>query len=129
MITRRSFILTALATLFTLVCAAPVMAQDGEMAELQKRFKARDGEVRKLKSAGTVGETSEGYLDFVESRDKDGAKVVDDENADRRKLYKLIAEKEGTTPDKVAKINAKRNFERARAGEFLKEEGKWRKKS
>ena len=129
MITRRSFILTALATLFALVCAAPVMAQDSEMAELQKRFKARDGEVRKLKSAGTVGETSEGYLDFVESRDKDGAKVVDDENADRRKLYKLIAEKEGTTPDKVAKINAKRNFERARAGEFLKEEGKWRKKS
>ena len=64
----------------------------------------------------------------MENKSADASKVVDAENADRRKPYAALAEKEGTTPATVAKVNAKRNFERARAGEYLKEEGKWRKK-
>ena len=42
--------------------------------------------------------------------------------------YKLIADKEGVEVDVVAKRAAKRNFERAKAGEWLKQGGKWKKK-
>ena len=130
MTTRRTFIMTMAAALLAMLSfgASPALAQETDLAELQKRFKARYEDVQKLKSAGVVGETSEGYLDFVEKKTADAAKVVDAENADRRKLYAALAEKEGTTPATVAKVNARRNFERARAGEYLKEEGKWRKK-
>lgn len=55
--------------------------------------------------------------------------LVDEENADRRELYKLIAEKEKTTPEKVAERNAARNFQKARSGEYLKTRpGEWKKK-
>ena len=130
MTTRRTFMMTIVTAAFALLTfgAAPALSQETDLAELQKRFKERHGDVQKLKSAGVVGETSEGYLDFVENKSADASKVVDAENADRRKLYAALAEKEGTTPATVAKVNAKRNFERARAGEYLKEEGKWRKK-
>lgn len=130
MTTRRTFMLTTGAVLLALLTfgAAPVLAQENDLVELQKRFKERHGEVQKLKSAGLVGETSEGYLDFVEKKSADAAKIIDAENADRRKLYAALAEKEGTTPATVAKVNARRNFERARAGEYLREEGEWRKK-
>ena len=127
MTTRRTFIL---ATLFALVTtlfgsgATPAFAQNSK-AELQKRFKQRDPEIRKLKAAGTVGETSDGYLDFVKGG---SSEVVDEENADRRTLYAMIAKDEGISAETVASRNAKRNFDRAAKGEFLKDGGKWKKK-
>ena len=97
--------------------------------ELQKRFEARLPQVEELKKKGTVGETDEGYLDFVAARSDKAGELVDEENGDRRKLYDLIAAKTGTTAAVVAKRAAGRNFERAKSGEFLKESGKWRKKA
>jgi uncharacterized protein len=75
-----------------------------------------------------VGETSAGLVDFVEKRDSKAAKLVEEENDDRKALYELIAEKEGISADVVATRAAKRNFDRAKAGEYLKEGGKWKKK-
>lgn len=117
----------ALAVVALLLTASSSLAQSKE--ELQERFEKRLGEIRQLKQAGTVGETSEGYLDFVEGRSAKAGAVVDDENADRKALYRLIAKETGTTPAKVAERAGKRNFERARAGEYLKEGGKWKKKA
>ena len=129
--TRRTFVLTTLIALLAsfLAAPAPALAQDAEMKALQKRFKARDPEVRKLKSAGVVGETDDGFLDFVDKRDSAAAKTVDEENADRRELYALIARKEGTKPEAVAIVNAKRNFDRAKPGEYLRTKGNWAKKT
>ena len=117
----------ALAVVALLLTASSSLAQSKE--ELQERFEKRLGEIRQLKQAGTVGETSEGYLDFVEGRSAKAGAVVDDENADRKALYRLIAKETRTTPAKVAERAGKRNFERARAGEYLKEGGKWKKKA
>ena len=102
----------------------------GREKELQERFKQRYDQIRGLKKQGVIGETTEGYLDFVEKKPTDAEKLINEENDDRRELYKLIAQKEGTTPEKVASLNAKRNFQKAAAGEFLKgADGKWTKKS
>jgi uncharacterized protein YdbL (DUF1318 family) len=117
---------TVLTTLFVLT-ASTALAAPSE-GDLKKRFEARYPEIRELKSKGVIGETDGGYVEFVKDRDKDAADVVKDENDDRKALYALIAEKEKTEPEVVAKRNAKRNFERAKDGEYLKEDGNWRKK-
>ncbi|MEO6436155.1 MAG: hypothetical protein ABIP55_10390, partial [Tepidisphaeraceae bacterium] len=75
MTTRRTFILTTLFALLTTFAffPAPLLAQDAEMKELQKKFKQRDPEVRKLKTAGIAGETDDGFIDFVDQKDSDAA--------------------------------------------------------
>lgn len=111
-----------------LTAPSPVTQSDEEMKELKKKFEARYEKVKQLKSAGVVGETEDGFLDFVKERNPDAAATVEEENADRRKLYDLIAKKEGVTADVVAKRNAQRNFEKARKGEWIKKGGKWEQK-
>ena len=99
-------------------------------AELQARFRERDGALDAAKRDGKIGETTEGLIDFV--RGGDDAKLrrlVDDENKDRRELYEIIAKETGATAAVVAEQNARRNYQRARAGEYLKTAtGEWKQK-
>ena len=109
---------------------ASLFAADAKADEaaLQKRFKARYPQIQQLKTDGVVGETSAGLVDFVEKKDSKAAKLVEEENDDRKALYEVIADKEAISADVVAARAAKRNFDRAKAGEYLKEGGKWKKK-
>jgi uncharacterized protein YdbL (DUF1318 family) len=128
-LTRRSFIVTLL-SLALLPLAAHAAAASRE-EELRKSFEQRYPKLAELKKAGTVGETFHGYVELVDekSKDKEAKEQVDAENDDRKELYKLIADKEKTTAEKVAERNAKRVFEKAKPGEYLKgEDGKWKKK-
>jgi uncharacterized protein YdbL (DUF1318 family) len=120
---------TSIATVLIALLAFASFASAAESKEeLQKRFKQRLPEINKLKAEGVVGETSEGYLDFVSERSSKASELVNEENGDRRNLYAIIADETGATVEVVAKRNAKRNFESAKPGEYLKEGGKWRKK-
>ena len=121
----KTAIMTLLMTLFAFAGVAHAAPSE---SDLRKRFEERYPAIRELKQKGTVGETSDGYLDFVKEKDDEAADLVKDENDDRKALYKLIADKEKTEPEVVAKRNARRNFDRARDGEYLKEGGKWKKK-
>jgi uncharacterized protein YdbL (DUF1318 family) len=113
-----------------LLFPALVRAADNDMDSLQKRFKERYPQIKKLKSDGVVGETYKGYIDFVDKKDPASDDLVKAENDDRTALYDALAKKEGTTPEKVAERNAKRNFERAKPGEYLQDKnGKWQKKA
>jgi uncharacterized protein YdbL (DUF1318 family) len=125
--TRRTFI-AALIALFLLPATALFAAES--KAELQKRFKARYAEIQQLKKDAVVGETDEGYIDFVnDKKDAKHTDLVDQENTDRRALYALIAKDTGESAETVAKHNAQRNFEKAKSGEWIKVDGKWKKKA
>ena len=121
----------------TLICLAlllvpaTIFAADKDTTEtLRGRFQARHPQIQKLKSEGVIGETVKGLVDFVKDKTADAEAIVKEENGDREALYKLLAAKENTTPEKVAERNAKRNFEKAKPGEYLQEsDGKWRKKA
>ena len=116
--------------LIVLMLGAAAAYGADDLQSLQKRMKARYGQIVKLKSAGKIGETWSGYVEAVkpEFRD-DAAGLINAENADRRTLYRLMAEEEGLTPEEVAKNNAVRNFQKARKGEYLKgPEGQWKQK-
>jgi uncharacterized protein YdbL (DUF1318 family) len=128
-------IVFALITAFALTplaahAAKPVApaAATPEEAALQKRFKARYPQIQQFKKEGVIGETEAGYLDFVKQKDEKAAKIVDEENTDRKTLYKIIADREGITIEVVAQRAAKRSFDHAKPGEWLKEGGKWRQK-
>jgi uncharacterized protein YdbL (DUF1318 family) len=101
-------------------------------AELQERFRERDSELDANKKDGKIGETTEGLIDFVKSEfreDRALKRLVDEENKDRAELYEIIAKETGATPAVVAEQNARRNYQRARPGEYLKTAGgEWRQK-
>lgn len=129
MIPRRSFLKLMIPAAMALVAGVPSLAMADRRDELQARFKKRFEQVRQYKDQGKVGETSTGLLEAVKDADDALKSLIEAENADRRELYRLIAEKEGTTPDVVARTNAIRNFRRAKAGDWLKaDDGKWRQK-
>ena len=122
-----TFALPPVATHAATLAAHPAAATPEEAA-LQKRFKARYPQLQQFKRDGVIGETDAGFVDFVKGKDEKAAKIVDEENTDRKTLFKLIADREGITIEVVAQRAAKRNFDHAKPGEWLKEGGKWRQK-
>jgi uncharacterized protein YdbL (DUF1318 family) len=127
-ITRRNLIGNVLVAVLAFLLAPSIARAADDEASLQKRFKERYPQILQLKTDGVIGETSEGYLDFVDKKDAKAAELVEQENADRKALYKHLAAKEGTTDEKVAERAAQRNFKKAKPGEFIKRGGKWEKK-
>jgi uncharacterized protein YdbL (DUF1318 family) len=95
---------------------------------LQDRMKARLPEIVALKSKGVIGETYQGYLDFV-GQSREGADVVAAENADRKALYTAVAQKTGATVDQVGSRAALKWKENLGPGEYFKNaDGTWIKK-
>lgn len=112
-------------TLFAiLLLGLPAFAQS--MDELKMRFEQRFPELRKLKTDGVIGETAAGAVEVRTSVSSSATALIAEENRDRVTLYKLIAQREGTTPEVVAQRNGQRNFQRANAGDWLKgSDGRW----
>lgn len=92
-----------------------------------QRYKARKAVIADLKARGVVGENSNGLLAFVTTKQEQES-VVREENRDRRQLYKLIAEKNNQTREVIGARAALRHAERAKAGEYLMQNGEWKKK-
>lgn len=114
-----------LAALFITVHVARADPAD----DLKARFEQRFPQIVKLKDAGLVGETADGLLDFVKPGDAAAQQLVQAENADRTELYKRLAAKDGTTPEKVATLSGQRHFDKAKPGDWLKgPDGKWKQK-
>jgi uncharacterized protein YdbL (DUF1318 family) len=112
-----------------LLALAGVAAADDEAA-LKQRFKKRFPALHELKNKGKVGETYEGYVEAVKSATLSESvnvagktmsikQFLNEENADRKAIYAIIAKKTGAKPEAVAKSNAKRNFELAKSGHWL----------
>ena len=122
MIASRQLKLVALAAL---LLPASLAAAD-EMSDLKGRFQSRDAKLQEFKQAGALGETFEGYIDAPASPSADAKSLMAAENTDRRRLYQLIADKEGATVEVVANRAAQRNIKLARKGEKLKNaSGTW----
>ncbi len=119
--------LTALFILFCL-CLPALQANNAET--IKQNMIKRLPRIQELKKDGLIGENQQGYLEAVQSSlpaaDKE---VIEAENADRKAVYEAIARQQGTTAELVGKLRAKKIFEQAKSGEFLKQEdGTWKKK-
>lgn len=128
---RRSIILSVLLAAFAgLASIGPLPAAFAQsLDELRERFQQRYPEIARAKREGTLGETWEGQIAIVTGANKKLQQLVTEENRDRRTLYQIIAEREKTTPDLVARRNAQRNFQKAEPDEFLRgRDGTWYRK-
>ena len=55
--------------------------------------------------------------------------VIEAENADRKKLYQLLASETNASAAQIGERNAMRNYQNAKAGEWLRtRDGVWKKK-
>ena len=119
--------ITALFILFCL-CLPALQANNAET--IKQNMIKRLPRIQELKKDGLIGENQQGYLEAVQSNlpaaDKE---LIEAENADRKAVYEAIARQQGTTAELVGKLRAKKIFEQAKSGEFLKQEdGTWKKK-
>lgn len=83
--------------------------------------------IKALKSSGTVGENNVGLVEF--KGEKKAAEIVAEENAERMKIYKAIAEKQGVSPEQVGKERAVQISKDAEKGVWIQSpDGSWQKK-
>jgi uncharacterized protein YdbL (DUF1318 family) len=119
--------ITALVILFCL-CLPTLQADNAET--IKQNMIKRLPRIQELKKDGMIGENQQGYLEAVQSNIPAADKaVIEDENADRKTVYEAIAKQQGTTIELVGKLRAKKIFEQAKTGEYLKkDDGTWSKK-
>jgi uncharacterized protein YdbL (DUF1318 family) len=133
---RRSFISTAfvaLALCFAVPAALAAVTED----DLKPRFIARDADLAKFKADHVIGENVNGTIEVIDATNAAAKKLVDDENADRKQLFALMAarlsaenpDKPAVTVEAVARENALRLFKAAKPGEMWKTKtGEWKPK-
>jgi uncharacterized protein YdbL (DUF1318 family) len=100
-------------------------------ADLRQRFRERLKDLNRLKADGLAGETHDGWIAAVKGKDlnKKEQRIVDDENDDRRALYRIIADDEKTTAELVGTRNGTRNRKNLKVGEWFKtKDGDWEQK-
>jgi hypothetical protein len=127
---RRPGIGATIAALCAITFCAIGQESGPNRTEIKQSMKSRYASLMKLKKAGTVGETTTGLVEVTGGEADDSVKaLVKAENADRKRLYTLIAEETGTTPKEVAGNNALRLFKKASPEiKFKTREGEWKTK-
>ena len=121
-------LLTSLFSLLMLGALLSSVAAD-ELDDLKKRFKERTLALGKLKAAGKLGETDKGYVEPVKGAelsvaDKD---LMQAENRDRRAGYDIIAKKRKISSAQVGQLAGAKKIKSAKAGEWVKQDGSWKK--
>ena len=128
---RRILLLRSL-LIAVLALSGAAAGEDAELEKLRKRFAERYPTLVALQRAGKVGERFDGYVAVVERKYRDDpadpdkekgptvAELLEAENADRSRLYRILAERLEVPPEKVARRNAARNFEKAEPKMYLK---------
>jgi len=99
-------------------------------AGIKDRFADRLPKINKLKETLAIGENNKGYLEIKNDKiSEEDKKVVEDENADRKKVYKMLAQKTGVNFELVEKRRAMKIAEKSKKGIWLqKANGVWYKK-
>jgi uncharacterized protein YdbL (DUF1318 family) len=129
-------------TILTVVLLLCIFSQTGYAAmydlkeitpEVQSALenrRSRFSELEDLKQKGIVGETNKGYVENL-AGDSRASSIASAENADRKTIYKAIAEQNGLTGafDTIESVFAGVQRDKARSGMMIQEaDGKWVKK-
>ena len=114
------------ASLFTGAVAA--RAAD-DLGAVRSRMEKRIGSINALKDRGAVGENNRGLLEGRGALGGADQQVVNDENADRRKVYGALAAQTGASSDEVGRKRAAQLADLARPGHWVQTAGgEWRRK-
>lgn len=118
------FLRFAFAFVIALAMAGTARAE-GVRARMEQRLPALDA----LKARGVVGENNQGFVESRSDGDAGAAKLVADENQDRATVYANIAEKTGSTAERVGHARARKIAENSAPGVWLQApDGSWYRK-
>lgn len=110
----------------------PAFAADNAAAkaELKSSFDSRTAQLAAAKAAGSIGECTDGTLALVgDLVDANLSALIEAENADRKKLYQMLASETNASAAQIGERNAMRNYQNAKVGEWLRtRDGVWKKK-
>lgn len=131
--TRIATWMIALASALTLALVSPAMADSKDA--VTARMKARFPLLAEAKDAGKIGETPQGFAEAVKAefgKEAAIARLLAEENADRKELYGLLAKeisaREGkeVSPAAVGELNATRIYKDAKPTDWFKSrQGTW----
>lgn len=103
------------------------VAQD--MGALRQRMSARLPQLDQLKAEGIIGETNDGMVALRVTGNAVAARLVAEENEDRKAVYSAIAQRAGTDPKTVGEARARQIAANSAAGVWLQDAaGNWAKK-
>ncbi|MDW7773502.1 MAG: YdbL family protein [Desulfobulbaceae bacterium] len=114
--------------LLVLIFALSTFAAAQDMQSIKAQMLQRKPAIDALKSSGAIGEGEDGYL-HVRQAAGNAANIVQAENADRRKVNQMIAQREGAPVDKVAMKAAETIINKSGAGLWIRKgDGSWYQK-
>lgn len=118
-----------LSLLALFISALPLAAQDADEEAIKQRILQRVEQVDALKLSGAVGENNKGLLEQRAMLKPDQTKLMNEENADRRALYAIVAQRLGITSAVVGQGRAADLRKKSAAGVWLQaDNGSWYKK-
>ncbi|RLE23053.1 MAG: DUF1318 domain-containing protein [Acidobacteria bacterium] len=95
---------------------------------IKERMRQRLPVINQMKNQGLIGENNRGFLEY-RSNKHSNQQMINEENADRLQVYKMIAQKTGSTAEIVGKQRAAQIAQRAPKGHWLQApDGKWYRK-
>ena len=107
----------------------PVLTSGLSAEGIKERLAKRLPIINKMKAVGAVGEDNRGYLAVKQEITAEQQKIVSDENADRKKIYELLAKKTGQSVDVIGRRRALAIAKKTKKGYWLqKEDGTWYQK-
>ncbi len=116
-----SCLIFSLSFFFLLVSIASAQ----NMQEIKSRMVNRKPTIDALKNQGFVGEGVDGYL-HVRNNSGNAQNVANAENADRRTVNGIIAQREGATLDKVSRAVGAKLVQSASPGQWIMQaNGAW----
>jgi uncharacterized protein len=113
-----------------LLLVTPLLAAELRTAnEVRKRMEAVLPALDELRKAGKVGETNQGYLEARVELNEAEKKLIGMENEDRKFIYRILAERAGTTLEIIEQARAEQIRNRSKAGVWLQSPtGQWYQK-
>ncbi len=115
---------TVFIMLSALICTFSIAQENN----LKERFLKRKPVLNALKDQEIIGENNEGLITFRKA-DEENKQIVEEENADRLKVYSIIAKRHGINVAEVGKRRAVKIARIASPGHWLQDvKGKWYKK-
>ncbi|MCF6152675.1 MAG: DUF1318 domain-containing protein [Candidatus Kuenenia stuttgartiensis] len=125
---KSNFFAIFLLILLSGICPATTAIFADDIQTIKVQMEKRLPLIVALKSKGIVGENNTGYLQYV-TTNRENEEVVNAENEDRKKVYAIIAKKEGASIGQVGSRRALQIAKKALKGDWLQDlNGKWYQK-
>ena len=107
----------------------PIFTTNLNAEGIKERLARRLPIINKMKAAGLIGENNQGYLAVKGTVSPSQQKVINEENADRKKIYAMLAKKTGQSVDVIGRRRAIAIAQKTKKGYWLqKEDGTWYRK-